>query len=64
MDLKQVKVVKVFSATMARQRVALGDTVTQYLKDNPKLVVLDKEVHQSGDASFHCLTIVLWMGSR
>lgn len=51
---------KVFSATMAKQRESLGDDVTMWMRKNPHLVVFEKQVIQSSDSNFHCLTIVLW----
>ncbi len=51
--------VKVFSATKARDRDALGDRVTEWLRDN-RVEIVDKVVRQSSDAEFHCLTITLF----
>jgi hypothetical protein len=51
--------VKVFTATKARDREALGEAVTRWLGDNPKLRIVDKIVTQSSDSQFHCLTITL-----
>ncbi len=52
--------VKVFSATKAREREELGETITRWLKGNPELEVVDRVVTQSSDDEFHCLTIVLF----
>ena len=52
--------VKVFSATKARDREALGDNVTEWLRTNPECEVVDKIVTQSSDSEFHCLTITLF----
>lgn len=52
--------VKVFCATKARERVALGQTVTTWLRDRIDVRVIDHAVLQSSDAQFHCLTIVLF----
>jgi hypothetical protein len=52
--------VKVFSATLAKQRAALGDQVTAWLRQNPDAEIVDKIVTQSSDAEFHCLTITLF----
>jgi hypothetical protein len=51
--------VKVFTATKARDREALGDAVTRWLLENPTVNVVDKTVTQSSDSQFHCLTITL-----
>ena len=52
--------VKVFSATKAREREELGETLTRWLKANPELEVVDRVVTQSSDDEFHCLTIVVF----
>jgi hypothetical protein len=51
--------VKVFTATKARDREALGDAVTRWLQDNPNIRIIERTVTQSSDAQFHCLTITL-----
>jgi hypothetical protein len=55
--------VKVFSATKARDREALGDVITQWLRDNPQARIVDKIVTQSSDREFHCLTITLFFAA-
>jgi folate-dependent tRNA-U54 methylase TrmFO/GidA len=52
--------VKVFSTTLARDREAMGETITKWLKDNPQAEVVDKEITQSSDKEFHCLTVTLF----
>ena len=52
--------VKVFSATMARDRDYLGDRVTAWMYAHPSVRVVDKIVTQSSDREFHCLTITLF----
>jgi len=52
--------VKVFSATLARDREALGEKVTRWLGDKPKKEILDYQIQQSSDAEFHCLTFVFF----
>jgi hypothetical protein len=52
--------VKVFSATKAKEREELGETVTRWLRANPGLQVVDRVVTQSSDDEFHCLTIILF----
>ena len=52
--------VKVFSATKAREREALGDDVTRWMKSNGDLEIVDRIVTQSSDNEFHCLTIVIF----
>jgi hypothetical protein len=53
--------VKVFSATSAAGRDALGDRITAWLHARgPSFVLLDRAVLQSSDRRFHCLSIVLF----
>jgi hypothetical protein len=52
--------VKVFSATMKRDREILGEKITDWLRSNEPVEVVDKIVTQSSDAEFHCLTITLF----
>jgi len=56
--------VKVFSTTMARDREAMGDTITRWLRSNPNIEIVDKVVTQSSDKQFHCLTITLFYRER
>ena len=52
---------KVFSATKARERENLGDTITGWIEDNHEdKMVVDREVRQSSDNEFHCLSIILF----
>ena len=51
--------IKVFSATKAREREVLGETITNWIRNHPDCVIVDKVVTQSSDAEFHCLTITL-----
>lgn len=57
---RMLPVVKVFSATKAHERDRLGETITAWLRDNPKLVVKEKIVSQSSDQAYHCLSIVIF----
>ena len=52
--------IKVFSTTLARDREAMGETITKWIKDNPGVDIVDKVVTQSSDKEFHCLTITLF----
>ncbi len=57
---KKLNVVKVFSATKARDREMLGDVITQWLQERPNLEILEKIVTQSSDSEFHCLAITFF----
>jgi hypothetical protein len=52
--------VRVFSATMAKERERLGEQVTDWIRRNPNAEVVDKVVTQSSDSEFHCITITLF----
>jgi hypothetical protein len=56
--------IKVFSATKSRDRVSLGDRVTDYLQSHPELEVAEKVVTQSSDTEFHCMSITLFLRNR
>ncbi len=52
--------VKVFSATKAKEREELGETVTRWVRANPDLEIVDRVVSQSSDDEFHCFSIVFF----
>jgi folate-dependent tRNA-U54 methylase TrmFO/GidA len=58
--MKQFNGVKVFSATLARNREELGEKVTQWLQAHPDVEVIDMRVVQSSDREFHCISLVLF----
>lgn len=51
---------KVFTATKAKERDELGETVTRWIQANPNARIIDKVVTQSSDSEFHCLSITLF----
>ncbi len=52
--------VKVFSATKAKERELLGEIITDWIRTNQNVDIIDKIVTQSSDSEFHCLTITLF----
>ena len=56
--------VKVFSTTLARDRDALSDRITSWLREHRDLEIVDKVVTQSSDKEFHCLTITFFYRER
>jgi len=56
--------VKVFTTTLARDREAMGETISRWLAENPDLEVVDKQVTQSSDSEFHCLSIIFFYRER
>lgn len=56
--------VKVFSTTLARDRDQMGETVTKWIRENPRVEIVDKVVTLSSDEEFHCLTITLFYRER
>ncbi len=57
-------VVKMFTASKASEREMLGETVTGWLASNPHLEIVDREITQSSDSEFHCVTITLFCQIR
>ena len=57
---RQFNGVKVFSATMVADRERLGEKVTEWISQNPRLEVRDMIVTQSSDEAFHCLAITVF----
>ena len=51
--------VKVFSATMVKERNALGEVVTAWLAAN-SVEVVETVVRQSSDSEYHCISITLF----
>jgi folate-dependent tRNA-U54 methylase TrmFO/GidA len=56
--------IKVFSTTLARDREAMGENITRWLKDNPNIEIVDRTVTQSSDKEFHCLTITIFYRAK
>lgn len=52
--------IKVFSTTLARDRENMGENITKWIKENPNLEIVDREVTQSSDKEFHCLTVTIF----
>ncbi|MBI3183936.1 MAG: hypothetical protein HYZ28_17510 [Myxococcales bacterium] len=52
--------VKVFSATKAKEREELGETITRWLKSNSDLQIVDTVVRQSSDNEFHCYSMTFF----
>ena len=56
--------VKVFSATMARDREVLGERITEWLRTHPELQLVDRVLTQSSDDEYHCLSITLFLSGN
>jgi hypothetical protein len=56
--------VKVFSATKAKEREELGETITRWLQANADLEIVDRVVSQSSDNEFHCLSVVIFFRQK
>lgn len=56
--------VKVFSTTLARDRDHMGEAITRWIAEHPDLEVVDREITQSSDKEFHCLSITLFYRER
>lgn len=64
MATEQATGVKIFSTTLARDREVLGETITRWLSEHPELEILEKQVRQSSDSQFHCLSVTLFYRDR
>ena len=60
MAIPQFSGVKVFSTTLARDREVMGENITKWLKEHQDIEIVDKEVTQSSDKEFHCLTLTIF----
>lgn len=56
----EFQAVKVFSATMVKDREVLGEKVTEWMKSIRNLKIMDYTVTQSSDNAFHCVTITIF----
>lgn len=56
--------VKVFSTTLARDREKMGEHISRWLAEHPEYEVVEREVTQSSDKEFHCLSITLFYRER
>lgn len=61
--MMRYSVVKVFTATKAKERNAVGDRATEWLRGNPDMEVVDKQLRLSSDQEFHCLSLILFCRS-
>lgn len=52
--------VKVFSATMHRDRAQLGETMTRWISDHPDIAIVSIVMTQSSDSDYHCLSAVVF----
>jgi hypothetical protein len=59
-EKQKVNGVQVFSATKFRDREAMSNVITRWLRNNPELEIVERVVRQSSDREFHCLSIVLF----
>ena len=53
---RKVNGVKVFSATMVKDREVLGERVTEWIRSHPDCEIDDIVITQSSDEAFHCVT--------
>ncbi len=52
--------VKVFTATKANERGRLGDDLSNWLRGQEGITIVDTVVRQSSDSQFHCLSIIVF----
>jgi hypothetical protein len=58
--MRQPNGVKIFSATMMRDREVLGEKVTDWIAAHPSYELVDVIVTQSSDHEYHCLAITVF----
>ena len=56
----QIDGVKVFTVTKASDREVMGEDITRWLRNNPDIEILSREVRQSSDWAFHCISMVFF----
>ena len=59
-ESEQFSGAKVFFATKARDRDALGEKITDWIRANPAIRIVSNTVTQSSDSAFHCITVTLF----
>jgi hypothetical protein len=59
-NAQKINMVKVFSATKAKDRELLGARVSAWIEANPDVEIANTVVTQSSDKAFHCLAITLF----
>ena len=57
--IADLKGVKLFTATKAKERESMGERITEWLRTSPPIDIRDVKVTQSSDDEFHCLTITI-----
>jgi hypothetical protein len=60
----QINLVKVFSATKAKDRHSIGDHVTDWIAAHPTVRVVKTVVALSSDTKFHCYSIILFCSAE
>ncbi len=55
---------KVFSATKAKERESLGESLTSWLRSRPDIELVKTVVTQSSDREFHCLSITVFYNDK
>jgi hypothetical protein len=55
-----INLVKVFTATKAKDRESIGERVTDWIAANPIVHIVKTVVALSSDRTFHCLSVILF----
>lgn len=56
---RRVNGLQLFSATMVRDREALGARVTEWMQQHPQYEIEDVVITQSSDSEFHCTVVAV-----
>ena len=59
-EQQKVNGAKIFSATKFRDREAMSDVITRWLRENSDVEIVERVVRQSSDNAFHCLSIIFF----
>lgn len=60
MSCEEINLVKVFSASKAKDRESIGERITQWLAAHSDARIVSTTVELTSDLKFHCLSIVLF----
>ena len=56
--------IKVFSTTVARDREMMGENISRWIKENPRVEILETIVGQTSGGESHCLSITFFYRVR
>jgi hypothetical protein len=57
---EQFNGIKVFSATLIRDREVLGERATEWIRSHPSYKLVEIVTTQSSDQAFHCIALTVF----